>query len=144
MFQSTHPCGVRLRLSISKTLTMSFNPRTRVGCDGETGIGKNYIKVSIHAPVWGATHWAPTKVIFAPFQSTHPCGVRLNLITNFPAIGSFQSTHPCGVRLASQVTDNKKRRFNPRTRVGCDHSVPCCYNFGEVSIHAPVWGATRY
>ena len=57
---------------------LSFNPRTRVGCDSysKSGIKKKY--VSIHAPVWGAT-WFSAKVSnFCVFQSTHPCGVRLS------------------------------------------------------------------
>ena len=32
--------------------------------------------------------------------------------------------------------------FNPRTRVGCDYYVACGYANADVSIHAPVWGAT--
>ena len=34
--------------------------------------------------------------------------------------------------------------FNPRTRVGCDFTVtPTRIIYGQVSIHAPAWGATR-
>ena len=32
--------------------------------------------------------------------------------------------------------------FNPRTRVGCDHLVTGKEFIINVSIHAPVWGAT--
>ena len=32
-FQSTHPCGVRLRDLSTHQLLVNFNPRTHVGCD---------------------------------------------------------------------------------------------------------------
>ena len=34
-FQSTHPCGVRKSDSQVLSALGSFNPRTRVGCEGE-------------------------------------------------------------------------------------------------------------
>ena len=78
LFQSTHPHGVRqewcrdqayhiqvsihapawgatalmLKRSVS---SISFNPRTRMGCDGSTGEVLHTEIVSIHAPAWGAT-----------------------------------------------------------------------------------------
>ena len=77
-FQSTHPCGVRPKKSVKVSITGCFNPRTRVGCDHlecfnatqchsfnpRTRVGcdtmhpsrAKKLTVSIHAPVWGATH----------------------------------------------------------------------------------------
>ena len=100
-FQSTHPRGVRrvclCQLSAGRRVSIhapawgatrsrgavsitaiSFNPRTRVGCD---------------MGVWVAI------ITSVQFQSTHPRGVRRSLC---PASGwsrKFQSTHPRGVRL---------------------------------------------
>ena len=54
------------------------------------------------------------------FQSTHPHGVRLKAMSRCTTLLWFQSTHPHGVR--------------PN-----DTAFPRC---AEVSIHAPVWGAT--
>ena len=120
---------------------LSFNPRTRVGCDVTTDTSIAKVMVSIHAPVWGATQPYNFKKGIAWFQSTHPCGVRLitrpkcraqcgfnprtrvGCDTKQPAQCNplkFQSTHPCGVRrfwLASPIAE---LCFNPRTRVGCD------------------------
>ena len=101
------------------------------------------------------------------FQSTHPCGVRRlpgskaafstprfnprtpvgcdsisSVISEQSA--SFQSTHPCGVRrLSVQYFFKEKNSFNPRTPVGCDPAlvVPDGIVY-DVSIHAPLWGAT--
>ena len=56
---------------------MSFNPRTRVGCDLETGI---------------------REIINNQFQSTHPRGVRRPRSVGLGASSVFQSTHPRGVR----------------------------------------------
>ena len=75
-FQSTHPCGVRLGWIISDCAKVCFNPRTRVGCDPFLVCLPIFDRVSIHAPVWGATQLTlPTGEVLA-FQSTHPCGVR--------------------------------------------------------------------
>ena len=97
LFQSTHPCGVRQNfcrwlkggaVSIHAPVwgatvkreqiihKLSFNPRTRVGCDNFRGRSNN-------------RHW---------FQSTHPCGVRLGEHVHLYRPQKFQSTHPCGVR----------------------------------------------
>ena len=54
-FQSTHPCGVRPGLRLDIDSYRCFNPRTRVGCDDQVAFMQLYEKVSIHAPVWGAT-----------------------------------------------------------------------------------------
>ena len=85
LFQSTHPCGVRHMVSnnakpkkvsihapvwgatklprwISRTL--SFNPRTRVGCDTQAEPKKSRKDVSIHAPVWGATRFQANAPIY--------------------------------------------------------------------------------
>ena len=80
--------------------------------------------------------------------------------------GMFQSTHPRGVRHGIAPSAAwRGGSFNPRTRVGCDHSTretasklwafqsthPRGVRPGErdqaalvqaVSIHAPAWGAT--
>ena len=53
-----------------------FNPRTRVGCDIANAASRQIPKVSIHAPVWGATIMKLQDFLKCKFQSTHPCGVR--------------------------------------------------------------------
>ena len=120
LFQSTHPCGVRLCLLMCWVTVL----------------------VSIHAPVWGATKSTTRTQTGERFQSTHPCGVRPLLAHSAKAHEKFQSTHPCGVRLFdiipikitlsvsihAPVWGATYKRFyarawncfNPRTRVGCD------------------------
>ena len=54
-FQSTHPSGVRHRVSQGGPKHLDFNPRTPVGCDFR-GSGFGEVRgISIHAPQWGAT-----------------------------------------------------------------------------------------
>ena len=77
--------------------------------------------VSIHAPVWGATLNCLYHTIFVTFQSTLPYGERLST----PLFAAFIP------------------RFNPRSRMGSDIIKLPRICFFIVSIHAPVWGATR-
>ena len=78
------------------------------------------------------------------FQSTHPRGVRQIYPHATSANIKFQSTHPRGVRLYSAYCQSVTRRFNPRTRVGCDNRHSTNKPIKSVSIHAPAWGATIY
>ena len=100
------------------------------------------------------------------FQSTHPHGVRLMLSISHRKHNWFQSTHPHGVRLTYLSSEHMTMSFNPRTHMGCDpfgklsyvevsefqsthpHGVrltiePSSLRVGDVSIHAPTWGATN-
>ena len=102
---------------------VSFNPRTRVGCDMYMAATLDKEgRVSIHAPAWGATfggggYDAPEIVsIHAPAWGA--TGSVPSAVCN---TSEFQSTHPRGVRLA--VGDSG-------------------HGWSPVSIHAPAWGAT--
>ena len=142
-FQSTHPRGVRPICSGVGKGSVSFNPRTHVGCDAmqvshdsctlrfnprthvgcdtaDTALSKKQI-VSIHAPTWGATMTTNTGMARLVFQSTHPRGVRPR-----------QTSSVCG-----------RGCFNPRTHVGCDGKSRHKSYGKQVSIHAPTWGATK-
>ena len=121
------------------------------------------------------------------FQSTHPHGVRRRLRSGHYTGRMFQSTHPHGVRpisaeglvnydvsihapargatLRKSRLRRPHRRFNPRTRTGCDRrragGIESRVSFNprtrtgcdktslhagdliRVSIHAPARGATR-
>ena len=124
------------------------------------------INVSIHAPVWGATlHDPPTIKRYVEFQSTLPYGERHLFACNSYFWVLFQSTLPYGERLSVSIaTHNKlefqstlpygerqhrfaiqrfRQSFNPRSRMGSDKCGCCCARIKEVSIHAPVWGATH-
>ena len=98
--------GCDSTFSFCQTLKRSFNPRTRVGCDICCKTASACaIRVSIHAPAWGATGVGALEITF---------------------IG-FQSTHPRGVRHQREVGGSGEESFNPRTRVGCDSDTEYQY-----------------
>ena len=144
LFQSTHPRGVRrsaIRLLLRPQIFQSTHPR---------GVRHRYIsvrvksvKISIHAPTWGAT-WAESSMKrLTIFQSTHPRGVRRAEGDQYFSLYAFQSTHPRGVRPSRCRCLRSPGYFNPRTHVGCDNlAVIAEYDRLGISIHAPTWGAT--
>ena len=143
VFQSTHPQGVRRSARISASSGMSFNPRTRKGCDIRTAHPKG------QGPRFQSTHPqgvrppkrpnrakppcfnprtrkgcdpAPATVSLrlTTFQSTHPQGVRHDGKEVWIRHVKFQSTHPQGVRREDLSQSRAAQSFNPRTRKGCD------------------------
>ena len=54
----------------------------------------------------------------------------------------FQSTHPRGVRQNVIKMIGLYGYFNPRTHVGCDEIQADRHCSPRISIHAPTWGAT--
>ena len=103
-FQSTHPRGVRLKLSTNPVTarTVSIHAPAR-GATAALSSSSTHCPVSIHAPARGAT---PTRLsvrtalsvsLHAPARGATPC---------FAGHNSFAG------------------RFNPRTREGCDLTVP--------------------
>ena len=120
MFQSTLPRGERLAATASRRAENSFNPRSRVGSDDEEpdddtpadkfqstlprgerlddGLFCHFLRVSIHAPAWGAT-----------FTSVARRSCQLVSI-HAPAWGATRK------RLLTQ----EGNCFNPRSRVGSD------------------------
>ena len=166
-FQSTHPRGVRpARLLESIWPPVSFNPRTRVGCDLDRwevwrfpilfqsthprGVrlspfqpGRHGLLVSIHAPAWGATHGErDDHALPLWFQSTHPRGVRPSLRSPLSIMASFNPRTRVGCDRGLPCPVSARPCFNPRTRVGCDRQNAWASICQRVSIHAPAWGAT--
>jgi len=124
IFQSTRPCGTR-PLKESKVLDFkNFNPRAPVGRDLlSSDKYKGMSIISIHAPLWDATCIDEFGTLSSRlFQSTRPCGTRLNYLLICIFSITFQSTRPCGTR---QNILNRATKllihFNPRAPVGRDH-----------------------
>ena len=82
-----------------------------------------YIGVSIHAPVWGATGIKRVARLYTiSFNPRSRMGSDCRMQSIF-------CPHTC---------------FNPRSRMGSDVSTPSAEAKSTVvSIHAPVWGATK-
>ena len=122
IFQSTLPRGERLCVDVCQRNNIDFNPRSRVGSDMN---GVDYladVRISIHAPAWGATcsvTLIPCMGIY--FNPRSRVGSDLPNTAEQHQCARFQSTLPRGERLAksgTRLTDTL------------------------ISIHAPAWGAT--
>ena len=103
-FQSTHPRGVRQLGFLLIKINLNFNPRTHVGCDGYRVFSSDRpILISIHAPTWGATLMSK--------------GLGKSFVISIHA-PTWGATFRIRVVLTSLTN------FNPRTHVGCDvHSM---------------------
>ena len=144
-----------------------FNPRTHVGCDSSCSAIRQMEVISIHAPTWGATYhgvifgvddiisihaptWGATRVR----KDINPCPMLISI--HAPTWGATAIHRRIPIPPSN---------FNPRTHVGCDFPVwlgrPESLLFqsthprgvrhnetddqwddGQISIHAPTWGAT--
>ena len=122
-FQSTHPRGVRR--PITEIILITYDKFQSTHPRGVRLIDSGYItamvRISIHAPTWGATQDTIGLNFNPRFQSTHPRGVRLLAMVYQLVNEIFQSTHPRGVRPGASIT---------------------LHDSGKISIHAPTWGAT--
>ena len=121
MFQPTRPHGARLVVVQPVKAESSFNPRARMGRDVDDAICRYPLRVSTHAPAWGATHAPINAMSTVMFQPTRPHGARHNSINGETSASRFQPTRPHGAR--RQCFLNRLDDF-------------------FVSTHAPAWGAT--
>ncbi len=121
----------------------SFNSRTRVGCDGQSRSWCfRIVRVSIHAPAWGAMISGFKLLMQESFQFTHPRGVRSLLVLGLERSLCFNSRTRVGCDSARSTAVSRASGFNSRTRVGCDlHVFDIIDDDSIVSIHAPAWGA---
>ena len=104
------------------------------------------LQVSIHAPAWGAT-LRPSLLQKEPvlFQSTHPRGVRPSTARRISYLDCrFNPRTRVGCDPVFPGRFYNLTGFNPRTRVGCDAQIMQHDFWQRVSIHAPAWGATKH
>ena len=123
-FQSTRPCGARQR-----SLDLRFGGRQVSihapvwGATRMRGVDDDGLKVSIHAPVWGATS---LRVLGrrrpGRFNPRARVGRDQCHDPHHTDPSRFQSTRPCGARRDEMRAELRQ---------------------AMVSIHAPVWGATK-
>ncbi len=163
IFQSTHPCRVRLQHGqvVQRHLVFQSTHPCRVRPDILTSYQQQLRFQSTHpCRVRRLSQWL-LLLALSQFQSTHPCRVRqarchiLHYLRNFNPrthvgcdeakeaikkfLERFQSTHPCRVRQARCHILHYLRNFNPRTHVGCDASLaPDTWRSLGISIHAPM------
>ena len=128
IFQSTHPRGVRPRLTYCCPSKADFNPRTHVGCDPSGRAcprrhqhfnPRTHVGCDTALPSCGRypSYFNPRTHVgcdepsvdrrsdTGEFQSTHPRGVRQIARLTSIVTKTFQSTHPRGVRPPSLFSD---------------------------------------
>ena len=122
-FQSTHPHGVRHVESIVRRRWSGFQSTHPHGVRLHRRWHLDQdLRVSIHAPTWGATSLTRTQLNkVQKFQSTHPHGVRPNTTANYSWSCCFNPrTHMGCDGCWLIIAFCGHRRFNPRTHMGCD------------------------
>ena len=84
-------------------------------------VGVN-ILVSIHAPVWGATHSNRPKCLFANVSIHAPVWGATNAQADVTAAVTVSIHAPVWGATMVELESHVSVSFNPRTRVGCDKS----------------------
>ena len=122
-FQFTLPCGERLAV---------------------TSVHVYIYIISIHAPVWGATY-LPLKDIIKIEISIHApvWGATRVLSVCWRFQVYFNSRSRVGSDGLLYSVTSRLYDFNSRSRVGSDWGIIKIKRWENISIHAPVWGATR-
>ena len=121
-FQSTHPRGVRPAAENKRADTGLFQSTHPRGVRPEPKATSSLIKISIHAPTWGATQKIRYRIILPISISIHA-----------PTWGA---TIPIFLRLIFVVISIHAPTWG---------ATFCCRLFflqRYISIHAPTWGAT--
>ena len=121
-FQSTRPCGARpgfRRLLVGHD--KNFNPRAHAGRDRKKSMYYFEHRISIHAPMRGATFGEPTHII------------ALGISIHAPMRGATRPSWRPG---------DQNNDFNPRAHAGRDPSRLDFRSLSLISIHAPMRGAT--
>ena len=142
VFQSTLPRGERPWRDDVAAAILSFNPRSHVGSDRPSLWKCCRIRVSIHAPTWGATGELHEVTDMADVSIHAPTwGATLRF---FHSVCSFlfQSTLPRGERHDVTIMAVKEEVSIHAPTWGATHEYLKTLVGLRVSIHAPTWGAT--
>ena len=143
LFQSPRPCGARPRETCGNTAALNFNPRAPVGRDNVGACGRSGKRISIPAPLWGATLIVSGVVIDCQFQSPRPCGARPSNIITSTSLASFQSPRPCGARRRRLAIHHPRGLISiPAPPWGATPPPELMWMSISISIPAPLWGAT--
>ncbi len=122
LFQSTHPHGVRPPSALRWAWVLSFNPRTRTGCDAP-GVYRSdrYGCFNPRTRTGCDAHAFSRQWRIVQFQSTHPHGVRPYEPYGYHDWDWFQSTHPHGVRREIADKTHSDKEFQSTHPHGVRH-----------------------
>ena len=142
-FQFTRPCGARRHWpplgGYGTKVSIHAPVRGATFCGAS---GPRRPRVSIHAPVRGATFEDLPHGAGDGFQFTRPCGARPSRATISARRRSFNSRARAGRDGRILRVLSPSPRFNSRARAGRDATRASSAHGADVSIHAPVRGAT--
>ena len=131
LFQSTHPSGVRRICLTEITSIMEFQSTHPSGVRLPLHRrARQRVRISIHAPQWGATISITEISSILEFQSTHPSGVRLYRAMLRKTVDMISIHAPqWGATPPFVVLREPQGYFNPRTPVGCDQRPSRSWRF---------------
>ena len=122
-FQFTLPCGERLRCPECRSKLTDFNSRSLAGSDGSV--------------------FASSAMVSMLFQFTLPCGERRAQLLRFFNLHNFNSRSLAGSDGQRDQTSDSAQDFNSRSLAGSDEAYSLAAECRNISIHAPLRGATR-
>ena len=135
--------GATRNTSKTPALWCDFNPRSREGSDENGYSGVWRIRISIHAPVKGAT--VPAKPLSHVERDFNPRSRE----GSDPVTGKMSGWHEYFNPRSREGSDpvvwkaaTGRTNFNPRSREGSDLYTSLLKRSSNISIHAPVKGAT--
>ncbi len=146
LFQSTRPCGARhdVRAAFESEMRVSIHAPVW-GATAACTLDIASSNVSIHAPVWGATNWL--RLSWCWHQSFNP-RARVGrdaspVLTRWAAL-PFQSTRPCGARPATNpITKTAERLFQSTRPCGARRVVVTWLSGGVLFQSTRPCGARR-
>ena len=100
--------------------------------------------ISIHAPVWGATHHSsPSTHSRLDFNPRAPCGARRRAASPRSCRSYFNPHAPCGARQRRRPLNMRRPYFNPHAPCGARRILIRIYADNSIfQSTRPVWGAT--
>ena len=123
-FNPRAPMGRDRRSSAKRRRAGRFNPRAPMGRDYPNG-GKivNFVVVSTHAPLWGATGpGARIEHRGYRFNPRAPMGRDMDFPGWYQVCTEFQTTRPYGARPKRGAKGANAHGFNPRAPMGRDYA----------------------
>ena len=134
--------GCDVMIGAAEEMIEGFNPRTRMGCDSQPESPKLPSYCFNPRTRMGCDVAIRGQLPQVVFQSTHPHGVRPSSAGAISTDWIVSIHAPAWGATVGGRNLTSHRRFNPRTRMGCDSYVTAAKEELKVSIHAPAWGAT--
>ena len=122
---------------------LNFNPRSRVGNDGNIQADAGSLSISIHVPAWGTTVFCSGRSISCAISIHVPAwGTTKYLFIMYGIVKISIHVPAWGTTIMVAILASLNLNFNPRSRVGNDKRNRYSASKHVISIHVPAWGTT--